>query len=73
METLNKLIERYEREFDRYGMGSGISYSRLLTELKAAAEALRQSKVSGECEHKRLIKRVLTDKCIDCGFDIPKK
>lgn len=42
MENLiNKLIEKYEAEWNRYGMGSGISYSKLISDLKKEREQLK--------------------------------
>ena len=39
MATLKQLIDKYDKEWTKYGMGSTISYSRVVTELKECALA----------------------------------
>lgn len=34
MSKLDVLIEKYKKQFDKYGMGSGISYSELISDLE---------------------------------------
>lgn len=56
---LNKLIEKYQKQWDKNGMGSGISYSSLISDLEKL-RSVKSESISGVvctffCQHKLVL------------------
>lgn len=73
MENLKKLIDKYRKDWNKNGMGSGISYSKLISELEEINCGLDETKAVGQNEKSKeicqLCEEELTGNEIDCYCD----